>query len=149
MEEKYINFLKEYNLYNEEIFEYMKDRIVYVDYKNENHRFFIGVYPKVDEGSNIVTDIRMYVPKIVDDISVSMNIHEYVHLISVYNNLNKEYVDDPYKELLPVMYELLYIKSINNNECLDIYKEHIKERVNYLKELLDIFDYNKEYTLKK
>ena len=33
MEEKYINFLKKYDLYREDIFEYMKDKTKYIDYR--------------------------------------------------------------------------------------------------------------------
>jgi len=141
MYEIYIEFLKKYNLYDKEVFDFIKDKTVYVDYMNTDSEDFIGVYPIVDE-DNIVRDLRMCVPTIVDDISISMNIHEYVHLIKMYSNLNKEYVEDKYKELLPVMYELLFLKSINFNDYIDIYIEHIKKEDNYLKVLLDVFNLN-------
>ena len=141
MYEIYIEFLKKYNLYDKEVFDFIKDKTVYVDYMNTDSENFIGVYPIVDK-DNIVRDLRMCVPTIVDDISISMNIHEYVHLIKMYSNLNKEYVEDKYKELLPVMYELLFLKSINFDEYIDIYIEHIKKEDNYLKVLLDIFNLN-------
>ena len=83
MYEIYIEFLKKYNLYDKEVFDFIKDKTVYVDYMNTDSENFIGVYPIVDK-DNIVRDLRMCVPNIVDDISISMNIHEYVHLIKMY-----------------------------------------------------------------
>ena len=148
MYEIYIEFLKKYNLYDKEVFDFIKDKTVYVDYMNTDSENFIGVYPIVDK-DNIVRDLRMCVPNIVDDISISMNIHEYVHLIKMYSNLNKEYVEDKYKELLPVMYELLFLKSINFDEYIDIYIEHIKKEDNYLKVLLDVFNLNSENNITK
>ena len=147
MEEKYINFLKKYNLYREDIFEFIKDKTVFVDYKDPNSLGFIGVYPNLVNG--IIKDIKMVVPKIEDDTSISMNIHEYIHLLKIFDYLNKEYVFSDYEELLPVMYELVYAKENNNKELLKTYKEHIQEDDNYLKILLELFDFGEdEKTLK-
>jgi len=101
---KFINFLKENELYDEEVFNYMKDRIRIVKY-NETSKDFFGCYPIVDE-NNILRDIKICVPNTIDDITVSINIHEYVHYLLTYRSLNKEYKEDKYAELMPVFYEL-------------------------------------------
>lgn len=140
MEEKFISFLKKYDIYREDILDFIKPKTIRIDYRNENTIGFTGVYPIME--NNIIKDIRMVVPYMIDDYSISMNIHEYIHLLDVYNYLNKEYVFNDQSELLPVMYELLYAKENNNIEFLNIYKEHILRENNYLKVLLDVFDLN-------
>ena len=89
MRNKFIKFLKDTEIYNEEVFEYIKPKTVYLDHSEEATHFY-GVFPIVDD-NNIIKDIKLCVPKIKDDITVSINIHEYVHLLMVYRDLNKEY----------------------------------------------------------
>ena len=143
MEEKFINFLKKYNLYREEIFKYIKPRTRRIDYKDNNAFNFIGVYANLDN-NDILRDIKMVVPYMVDDNSIAINIHEYIHLLYIYDYLNKEYVFNNYEELLPVLYELMYSKENNNVEYINMYINHIKEEDNYLKVLLDIYDFEEE-----
>ena len=137
MEEKFINFLKETELYNEEVLEYIKPNTVKVDYSPEAIDF-IGCFPVTDE-NNKLRAIRMCVPKMIDDITVAINIHEYVHLLMIYRSLNKEYEEPKDAELMPVYYELAYLKENNLDDYLNYYLEHIKEQDNYLRILLDIF----------
>ena len=66
MKEKFINFLKETELYNEEVLEYIKPNTVKVDYSPEAIDF-IGCFPVTDE-NNKLRAIRMCVPKMIDDI---------------------------------------------------------------------------------
>lgn len=125
MEEKFINFLKETELYNEEVLEYIKYRTTHVNYKQEGAMDFVGCFPIIED--DIVTDIWLCVPNIVDDISASINVHEYVHLLRVYKSLGKEFIESEYEELLPVMYEFAFLESIGNTEYLNKYKEDIKK----------------------
>lgn len=43
------------------------------------------------------------------------------------------------KELLPVFYEFVYLNSIHNRDYLEYYKDHINQKYNYLKILIEIF----------
>ena len=138
MEEKYINYLKEAEIYNEKILAYLKANTKVIDYF-EDSKDFIGTFPQVDE-NNILRGIKMCVPKMTNDITVGINIHEYVHAIMLFRNLNKEYVEDKQVELMPVFYELNYYKENNVDDYLNFYIEHIKEKDNYLTMLLKIFD---------
>lgn len=136
MRNKFIKFLKDTEIYNEEVFEYIKPKTVYLDHSEEATHFY-GVFPIVDD-NNIIKDIKLCVPKIKDDLTVSINIHEYVHLLLLYRNLNKEYKESDYDELLPVMYEFYYLKD-NDPEYLEAYKEKISKSNNkilkkYIKE---------------
>lgn len=124
MKKKYIDFLKKCELYNQEVFDYIEYRTTYVDYREKGSMNFVGCYPIIEDG--IVKDIWYCVPKIVDDISISINIHEYVHLLRVYRSLGKEFIESEYEELLPVMYEFAFLEDIGNTEYLNKYKEDIK-----------------------
>ena len=146
MKDEYINFLKRSELYNQEAIDFIKPKTIYVDYRNESERDFVGCYPIVKNG--ILKDIRYCVPKIVDDISISMNIHEYVHLITTYKYLNKKYIPDTYEELLPVYYELIYLKE-NDSDYFDYYLDYLKtEEKDYFKILFNIFEDNKKGLVK-
>ena len=138
MEDKFINYLKKTEIYNEELLNYLKDNTKVIEY-SEDANDFIGTFPQVDE-NNILTGIKMCVPKMTNDITVGMNIHEYVHALMLYRNLNKEYVEDNQAELMPTFYELNYYKENNVNDYFNFYIEHIKEKGNYLTMLLNIFD---------
>ena len=138
MEDKFINYLKKTEIYNEELLNYLKDNTKVIEY-SEDANDFIGTFPQVDE-NNILTGIKMCVPKMTNDITVGMNIHEYVHALMLYRNLNKEYVEDNQAELMPTFYELYYYKDNNVDDYLNFYIEHIKEKDNYLTMLLNIFD---------
>jgi len=127
MRNKFIKYLKDTEIYNEEVFKYIKPKTVYLDHSEEATHFY-GVFPIVDD-NNIIKDIKLCVPKIKDDITVSINIHEYVHLLLLYRELNKEYKESDYDELLPVMYEFYYLKD-NDPEYLEAYKEKISKSNN-------------------
>lgn len=138
MYKKFIDFLKHYGLYNQEVFNFIKDKTRYVDYDKEEARDFIGCFPKME--NDIVKDIRLCVPKIVDDVTVSINIHEYVHLLKIYSYLNKEYKESKYEEVLPTAYEFLYLRN-NDFDYLKLYKEYIMSGDDeYLKYLVTFFD---------
>ena len=164
MEEKFINFLKKTEIYNENLLDYLKNRTT-VENINElpkdfhvslprvnknlnevlnirdyaNALLFIGTYPQVDE-NNILKSVNICVPKMTNDITVGMNIHEYVKALMLYRNLGKEYQEDKYEELMPTLYELVYLKENDQEDYLNLYLEAIKEEDNYLTMLLNIFD---------
>ena len=135
MEEKFIKFLKDNNIYNKEALKYFNDNSTYVDYKDESAEYFVGCYPKVENG--ILKGINICVPRMEDEITVTINIHEYVHALRLYKGLNKKYKDTGYEEVLPVFYELIFFKE--NAKSMDDYYNFYK---NYLLE-----DYKKEYLM--
>ena len=124
MYEKFIEFLKKYNLYDEEILNYISTRMIIVDYNHPDAKEMIGCFYKANH--DIVTDFRLCVPKMVDDITVSINIHEYVHLLNMYKYLGREYQEDKYFEVLPVFFELIYLND-TNPEYLEERKEYIRK----------------------
>lgn len=138
MYEKFVDFLKCYGLYNQEVLDFIKNKTLYIDYKNVEAREYMGCFPIIKNG--VVKDIRLCVPKIVDDVTVSINIHEYVHLTKVYSHLNKEYKESKYEDVLPTAYEFLYLRN-TDLDYLKLYKEYILSGDDeYLKYLVTFFD---------
>ena len=117
MEEKFIEFLKKSELYNEEVLDYIEYRTTHVDYKEKGAMDFVGCYPILEDG--MVKDIWLCVPNMVDDISISINIHEYVHLLRVYKSLGKKFEESEY--------EFAFLENVGNTEYLEKYKEDIKD----------------------
>ncbi|MBQ6477024.1 MAG: hypothetical protein IJI43_01125 [Bacilli bacterium] len=136
--EKYIKFLKENNLYDQDLIDYMSTRTTYVDYNNENAKEFIGCYLMTE--NDVIEDIALCVPRIVDDVTVSINIHEYVHLLNTYKYLGKKYVIREEDELLPVKYELLYLKKENPTYMNSYIQEISKCNNKVLKEFISSYD---------
>ncbi len=147
MEEKFIKFLKDNNIYDEKVLEFFKNNSTYVDFKDDDTKYFIGCYPKVENG--ILKGVNICVPDMEDEVTVTINIHEYVHTLELYKKLNKEYKETSYEEVLPVFYELIFFKE-NVKTMADyskFYEEHLMKY--YEKEYLMVIElYNdliKEY----
>lgn len=118
--QKFINFLKKHNLYNEEVLTYWKNNKMSFDYREEEQRDLIGVYYKFK--TNILERIQLIVPFIDNDKTVLINIHEYIHLLLLYPYINKKCVIDKDKEVLPFYFERLYIEENNTEELKEYYQ---------------------------
>ena len=123
--EKYITFLKKHNIYNENIINHMNLYCTYFDYIDEEKRDFIGCFYTEDK-YNRINKIHAFIPHIDSDITLLINLHEYIHLVILHDHLGKKYKRDHDEEILPMFYELLYytenptkeleiqIKNLNN-----------------------------------
>ena len=114
-----INFFKEHNLYNEEMFEYLSKNTIHYDYRVVEDRIFTGCGPCVDKKNGILTKVFVTVPFVIDDITMLINIHEYTHAIEYYSKIGKKFKKDEYVEVLPMMFELIYIREHYSKELLD------------------------------
>lgn len=104
---KYINFLIKHNIYKAEIMQYITKYSIKIDYHMEEQRDFIGCFYSIDKNKRI-KKISICTPYIDSDITVLINIHEYIHLFILYQYLNKKYERNKDEEILPILYELLY-----------------------------------------
>lgn len=139
---KFVEFLKSHNLYEEQAFRYIWKNALYIDYLNEEVRDFIGCFFIYENG--YLTKIRLCVPYIVDDKTVLINIHEYVHAFLLYYKLNTKYKIGIEKEVLPLFFEKLYILE-NPGRGLEEYERYlnqfiIKENILEYKLALDVVD---------
>ncbi len=134
--QKFIDFLKRHNLYNEEVLTYWKNNKMSFDYREEEQRELIGVYYIFKK--NILEKIQLIVPFTDNDKTVLINIHEYIHLFLLYPYINKRCIIDKDKEVLPFYYERLYIEE-NNTEELKKYYQYLNSCI--IKDNID------EYTI--
>lgn len=118
-----ISFFKECNLYEEELFNYLNKHTFHFDYGIEENRVFTGFFPGIDK-DGVLKKFMVSVPFVVDEITMLINIHEYTHAIENYYRLGKKYKKDKFVEVLPMMFELLYIKKHPSKE-LEEYENHL------------------------
>ena len=124
----FIDFLQRHNLYDAIMFEYIRARSTIIDYKDEEQYQIIGCYYSFDK-KNRLTKFELYVPFINNHETTLINIHEYVHAISLYQKLGKRYTKESDVEILPMLYELLYVLETNNEE-LKNYLKDLNKRIN-------------------
>jgi len=151
-QDKFLSFLKKHNLYDEEKYSYLIKKATFIDLNKDENISSIGCYYIKNE-FNIITKIELYLPKLNDDISVMIAIHEYVHGYLMYSRLNKSYKPKASEEVLPMFYEYLYYLEEKNQE-LEEYRsktiEYVEKesKIKYLlgfllqEELLSIYDYD-------
>ena len=80
---KIINFFKEHNLYDEKIFNYLKNNSIMVDYENPEERSFIGCFYILDQ-RNILRKIKLNLAYVMNEETTLINIHELTHGIENY-----------------------------------------------------------------
>lgn len=86
--EKVIDFFIEQNIYDEDFFIYIKDRVKILPY--DVSLAWFGCFPIIKD--NIIVDIRLSVPQIVTEQNLLVNLHEYYHAYELYNELGKIYI---------------------------------------------------------
>jgi len=114
-----IKFFKKHNLYNEEVFNYLSENALMIDYTSPEETLLIGTFYEVDKQERTIQKIHMIIPYVTDDITMLMNIHEIVHGIELYQYLNKQYTEEIDKEALPLLYERIYILESEKQSLYD------------------------------
>ena len=122
----FIKFFKRHNLYNEEIFNYLKNNSTLIDYLDTDARSSIGYH--VFNQNNRLQSINLCVPFINNQITILINIHEYLHGLILYQYLGKKYQIGPDTETLPILYESIYI-SENPTQQLQDYLNNINKAI--------------------
>ena len=117
--EKFLEFLKSHNLYDEDIYKYWYDNSMRFDYLIEEGRDFINTYYKFENG--YLVKLWSFLPFIDSDITVLINIHEYVHMYVMYNKLGKRCKIGRDCEVLPILFERIYIEENKTPELLKYY----------------------------
>lgn len=154
---KFIDFFKKHNLYDETIFKYIRENAILFDYLEEEKRPFIGCYYNYDK-NKCLSKITVVVPIINDERTLLINIHEYTHAIIIYNKLGKKYKIEKDIEMLPMLYERIYLEE-NKKKALEKYVQGLNQRITedseieyqialkYQRELLEYYyqtyDFNK------
>ena len=116
---KFVEFLKSHNLYDEEIYKYWYDNSMRFDYRVEEGRDFINTYYKFENGYLVM--IYSFLPFIDNDVTILINIHEYIHTYVMYDKLGKKCRIGKDCEILPMLFEKLFVKENSNDELLNYY----------------------------
>ena len=136
-----IEFFKKHNLYDEKAFTYLLSNTTMVNYSNPKERGFVGCFYTLNKG--ILNNIHLVIPYVFDEKTKLIVIHELVHGIELYRRLNKKYDDQNNDEILPMLYEKIYVEEQNNEELrnyqhsLDL---QIKEKDTKYNEALKVRD---------
>jgi len=141
MKEKLIEILKSYTIDKELVYEFFNNQNLNTNSLNEVRKKttlypccdldIIGVYPKINK--DILVDYRVRAPKINNIYDSLIYIHETIHGLILETNLNMEFKDDEYEELLPMVYEDKFIEYLLVNKIYDvknIYDEYIITKYN-------------------
>ena len=122
MYEKFISFLKRHNIFDEDIYNsYINDAFIFP--YSDNNIDLINCFYAIDN-NNILLDIRPSIPYIDDEKTLLINIHEYVHYYIMYKKLGKEVIIGQNCEVLPLLYEKIYILE-NDNVFLKKYENYL------------------------
>ena len=131
-----IDFFKKHNLYNKEMFDYFEKNSTIIDYNDEEQQCFIGCF-YVFNKKHILKKIHLNLPYIYDNKTMLINIHEIMHGIELYKKLNQKVYITEECEILPILYEKIYIEEKQDEEL-----------INYQKKIDDTIDKtDKEYLL--
>ena len=117
-----ISFFQNHNLYDKEMFDYFAKNTQIIDYKDEEQRYFIGCF-YVFNKKNILRKIHLNLPYIYDEITMLINIHEIIHGIELYKKLNRKTQITEDCEVLPILYEKIYIEEKNTQELREYQKK--------------------------
>lgn len=125
---KFISFLKEHNLYDENAMEYLHQKGIFFDYAEEEDRDFIGCYFAINKKKRLES-IILCVPYIKDEKTLIINIHEYTHALLYYKYLGKKVnIKNSSIEILPIMYEKIYVKENKSQLCKE-YIEYLDSQI--------------------
>lgn len=147
---KLIDFFKRHNLYDDDMFNYFQDNSIMVDYRLEETRDMIGTY-YIFGKNNKLKSFYLAIPYLDDDITMLISIHEIVHAIMAYDRLNKSLVIDSSCEILPMLYEKIFVlesKSQKASDFLNYLDSNIRCVEQYengfilREQLIDYYDYD-------
>lgn len=87
---KFVNFLKQENMYDEDFLKYLNTRTVTTPSNTDKSWF--GCFSIVD--NEVLVDIKLLVPEIENEDNLLVNIHEYTHAYDMYQLLGHHYIED-------------------------------------------------------
>lgn len=126
----FINFFVKYNLYDEEMFNYIRSNSEIFNYLDKDMRMFIGSFALIVDSK--LDEIKLFVPMIKDEETLLINVNEYVKAILMYKYLGKDNFDKYYNRTTSIAIGLLYQK-------LYLYDNPSKEGMVYMRKLEESF----------
>ena len=118
---KFIEFLKEHGIYDEEVVKYYREHWELFDYLDVEERINMGTYYVIRNGQ--LEEIRPVVPIMNNDVTVLINVHEYIHVLMNYKKINQHAkIRTKDHEVLPIFYEKVYVKENPSEELVEYHK---------------------------
>ncbi len=115
---KFIEFLKEHGIYDEEVVKYYREHWELFDYLDVEKRINMGTNYIIRNGQ--LEEMRVVVPIMNNDITVLINVHEYIHVLTNYNKINhRAKIKTKDHEVLPIFYEKVYVKENPTEELME------------------------------
>ena len=126
MYSKYKNFLIEYGLFDEEIFEFINSKSVLINYKKIDEFKSFKCAIVVNENGTLI-DVIPCVPFLKNDECVAINIFVYVQAMMLIANIGKFHDERNYSDLFPLIFQKLYILENKNYNILEYEKKMLKK----------------------
>lgn len=124
----------------EEFYDFFKLYKCGIENIHKNIRYYpmeakdlMGVYLKVEDGNLVSYTARL--PHVTNLYSALMYIHESIHCLELENKLNEPYSSSIYDEVLPVLFEGLFVnflcanKGYNLTDIYGQYQEYRKRKI--------------------
>ena len=124
---KFIEFLKNNNLYEDESFIYISRQTTNIDYDNEEEKQNIGCQKEIKD--NKLKKFKVCVPEIKDEKTLLININNYVKALYLYQMLGKEYKEGIEEEIMGLLYEKIYIITQEDISAKE-YNKQVEEEIN-------------------
>lgn len=115
------NFLKRHELFNEKVYNYIKDNSVLVKYKNIEDFSSIGCSIVLDRKGRL-SQVIPIVPLPKNKKMVAINIFIYVQAMILIPNIGKVFDENSYNNILPFVFQRLFILE-NSNKYLLSFEE--------------------------
>lgn len=126
---RFIDFFKEYNLYDDEAFKYLLKNATMFDYLDDELRPYIGCFCVKDKRKGKLQKIMLVVPFIDNDITALINVHEFMHGFIAYKRLGKKFdANSDDIEMLSMAVEKMYSEKYLS-ESLTKYEEKLDKSI--------------------
>lgn len=109
-----VDFFKRHNMYEEKMFNYLEDNTTMLDYRDPEQRDFVGCF-YVQNKKNILSSLHINIPYVYDELTALIDVHEITHGIENYRMIGKKFKKNITVEVLPILYEKLYILDNNSD----------------------------------
>lgn len=106
--------IKEFLKFPDEFWNYIKNRIIYIDSSISDSEFFYNTLMKFDRENKLI-DIKVIVPYAIDLKTTLVNIHEFKHAYDLYLNLGKTIDNEEKYEDSAVEMEKEFVKKYKKN----------------------------------
>lgn len=109
-----IDFFKRNKMYDKDMFDYLQSHTDMIDYRDEDARMFIGCAYGINKETGKLDRFSLCIPFVENSKTALIAIHEIVHGIIGYKYLNKKFKKDMSIEVLPLLFERVYINEVND-----------------------------------